>query len=129
MSICREASEKERAHVGPVSGLQVANTAGLFNRRIDFTVDSTGLWPTLQNIKGVHYRKSCASSGACLIASSGYQQFCTGKINSVCISCCNTALCNGPRPRKRTPPSAAAALDHSGPLVLSVLLLGQAALC
>ncbi|XP_056431170.1 ly6/PLAUR domain-containing protein 1-like [Gadus chalcogrammus] len=80
---------------------------------------------------GVHYRKSCASSGACLISSSGYQQFCTGKINSVCISCCNTALCNGPRPRKRAPPSAAAALDHSGPLVLSVLLLllGHAALC
>ncbi|KAG7502560.1 hypothetical protein JOB18_022515 [Solea senegalensis] len=52
---------------------------------------------------GVHYRKSCASSGACLIASSGYQQFCTGKLNSVCISCCNTPLCNGPK-RKRTLP-------------------------
>ncbi|KAG5851730.1 hypothetical protein ANANG_G00054850, partial [Anguilla anguilla] len=50
---------------------------------------------------GVHYRKSCASSGACLIASSGYQQFCTGKLHSVCISCCNTPLCNGPRQKKR----------------------------
>nr|XP_033471304.1 ly6/PLAUR domain-containing protein 1-like [Epinephelus lanceolatus] len=56
---------------------------------------------------GIHYRKSCASSGACLIASSGYQQFCTGRLNSVCISCCNTPLCNGPR-RKRPVPSAAA---------------------
>ncbi|XP_034034653.1 ly6/PLAUR domain-containing protein 1-like [Thalassophryne amazonica] len=55
---------------------------------------------------GIHYRKSCASSGACLIASSGYQQFCTGKLNSVCISCCNTPLCNGPK-RKRPIPSAA----------------------
>ncbi|XP_036401716.1 ly6/PLAUR domain-containing protein 1-like [Megalops cyprinoides] len=58
---------------------------------------------------GVHYRKSCASSGACLIASSGYQQFCTGKLHSVCISCCNTPLCNGPRQKKRPIPSSAAA--------------------
>ncbi|TMS11709.1 Ly6/PLAUR domain-containing protein 1 [Larimichthys crocea] len=57
---------------------------------------------------GIHYRKSCASSGACLIASSGYQQFCTGNMNSVCISCCSTPLCNGPR-KKRPIPSAAAA--------------------
>ncbi|KAG7463967.1 hypothetical protein MATL_G00182230 [Megalops atlanticus] len=57
---------------------------------------------------GVHYRKSCASSGACLIASSGYQQFCTGKLHSVCISCCNTPLCNGPRQKKRPIPSSAA---------------------
>ncbi|XP_060716338.1 ly6/PLAUR domain-containing protein 1-like [Tachysurus vachellii] len=56
---------------------------------------------------GVHYRKSCASSGACLIASSGYQQFCTGKLNSVCITCCNTPLCNGPRHRRRPPGSPA----------------------
>ncbi|XP_051993849.1 ly6/PLAUR domain-containing protein 1-like [Xyrauchen texanus] len=55
---------------------------------------------------GVHYRKSCASSGACLIASSGYQQFCTGKLNSVCISCCNTPLCNGPRHKRRALSSA-----------------------
>ncbi|XP_059184267.1 ly6/PLAUR domain-containing protein 1-like isoform X1 [Centropristis striata] len=63
---------------------------------------------------GIHYRKSCASSGACLIASSGYQQFCTGRLNSVCISCCNTPLCNGPR-RKRPVPSAAMS---SRPLLL-----------
>ncbi|NWV26722.1 LYPD1 protein, partial [Origma solitaria] len=51
---------------------------------------------------GIMYRKSCASSAACLIASAGYQSFCSpGKVNSVCISCCNTPLCNGPRPRKR----------------------------
>uniref|UniRef100_A0A4W4GEQ1 LY6/PLAUR domain containing 1 n=1 Tax=Electrophorus electricus TaxID=8005 RepID=A0A4W4GEQ1_ELEEL len=54
---------------------------------------------------GIHYRKSCASSGACLIASSGYQQFCTGKLNSVCITCCSTPLCNGPR-LKRQPPGS-----------------------
>ncbi|XP_058510744.1 ly6/PLAUR domain-containing protein 1-like [Solea solea] len=66
---------------------------------------------------GVHYRKSCASSGACLIASSGYQQFCTGRLNSVCISCCNTPLCNGPK-RKRTLPSAAPPrLPHGGGLL------------
>ncbi|KAJ8255206.1 hypothetical protein GJAV_G00202270 [Gymnothorax javanicus] len=58
------------------------------------------------NVTGVHYRKSCASSGACLIASSGYQQFCTGKLHSVCISCCNTPLCNGPRQKKRPALSA-----------------------
>ncbi|NXO01338.1 LYPD1 protein, partial [Rhinopomastus cyanomelas] len=51
---------------------------------------------------GIMYRKSCASSAACLIASAGYQSFCSpGKVNSVCISCCNTPLCNGPRPKKR----------------------------
>nr|XP_023700357.1 ly6/PLAUR domain-containing protein 1-like [Paramormyrops kingsleyae]XP_023700358.1 ly6/PLAUR domain-containing protein 1-like [Paramormyrops kingsleyae] len=56
---------------------------------------------------GVHYRKSCASSGACLIASSGYQQFCTGRLHSVCISCCNTPLCNGPRKKTHLVPSTA----------------------
>uniref|UniRef100_A0A665WKK2 LY6/PLAUR domain containing 1 n=1 Tax=Echeneis naucrates TaxID=173247 RepID=A0A665WKK2_ECHNA len=61
---------------------------------------------------GIHYRKSCASSGACLIASSGYQQFCTGKLNSVCITCCNTPLCNGPRQKKRPQPSAAIYKQH-----------------
>ncbi|KAL1021890.1 hypothetical protein UPYG_G00019370 [Umbra pygmaea] len=59
---------------------------------------------------GIHYRKSCASSGACLIASSGYQPFCTGKLNSVCIHCCNTPLCNGPQRKKRPPLSAATSL-------------------
>ncbi|XP_056444446.1 ly6/PLAUR domain-containing protein 1-like [Gadus chalcogrammus] len=57
---------------------------------------------------GVHYRKSCASSGACLISSSGYQQFCTGRLHSVCISCCSQPLCNGPR-RRRSQPSASSA--------------------
>uniref|UniRef100_A0A8C2WNU4 Ly6/PLAUR domain-containing protein 1 n=1 Tax=Cyclopterus lumpus TaxID=8103 RepID=A0A8C2WNU4_CYCLU len=68
---------------------------------------------------GIHYRKSCASSGACLIASSGYQQFCTGRLNSVCISCCNTPLCNGPR-RKRPAPSAAS--NRPPPLLLTFSL-------
>ncbi|CAM4462187.1 unnamed protein product [Leuciscus chuanchicus] len=70
---------------------------------------------------GVHYRKSCASSGACLIASSGYQQFCTGKLNSVCISCCNTPLCNGPRHRRRAL-SCACALPAPAPALLAALL-------
>ncbi|XP_028446283.1 ly6/PLAUR domain-containing protein 1 [Perca flavescens] len=73
---------------------------------------------------GIHYRKSCASSGACLIASSGYQQFCTGKLNSVCITCCNTPLCNGPRQKKRPQPSAAIALTTPQLLVVSLYILG-----
>ncbi|KAJ0062283.1 hypothetical protein NL108_002594 [Boleophthalmus pectinirostris] len=73
---------------------------------------------------GIHYRKSCASSGACLIASSGYQQFCTGRLNSVCITCCNTPLCNGPKRRKPVP-SGAPALDHTLPPLLLLLLLLQ----
>ncbi|XP_034418208.1 ly6/PLAUR domain-containing protein 1-like [Cyclopterus lumpus] len=81
---------------------------------------------------GIHYRKSCASSGACLIASSGYQQFCTGKLNSVCITCCNAPLCNGPRQKKR-PQSAAAAVTPTAPrlhvFALSVVLLLSSALC
>ncbi|KAM3585599.1 uncharacterized protein V6R79_022228 [Siganus canaliculatus] len=67
---------------------------------------------------GIHYRKSCASSGACLIASSGYQQFCTGRLNSVCISCCNTPLCNGPRRKRPIPSTAAASLQTNRELVL-----------
>ncbi|KAL6482486.1 hypothetical protein MHYP_G00105660 [Metynnis hypsauchen] len=67
---------------------------------------------------GIHYRKSCASSGACLIASSGYQQFCTGKLNSVCITCCNTPLCNGPRTKRRLAGSSAALLHHTHPSIL-----------
>lgn len=70
---------------------------------------------------GIHYRKSCASSGACLIASSGYQQFCTGRLNSVCITCCNTPLCNGPK-RKRPLPNGAPTLGAQ------LLLLGTATL-
>ncbi|KAE8574145.1 hypothetical protein XENTR_v10024996, partial [Xenopus tropicalis] len=70
------------------------------------------------------YRKSCASSGACLIASAGYQSFCTpGKGNSVCISCCNTPLCNGPRAKKRGS-SAPALQGHvwATPVLLMVAL-------
>ncbi|XP_029935945.1 ly6/PLAUR domain-containing protein 1-like [Myripristis murdjan] len=80
---------------------------------------------------GIHYRKSCASSGACLIASSGYQQFCTGKLNSVCITCCNTPLCNGPRQKKRPLPSTASTLSqsHSPILPLSVLFVISLTLC
>ncbi|XP_018581301.1 ly6/PLAUR domain-containing protein 1-like [Scleropages formosus] len=48
---------------------------------------------------GVSYRKACASFTTCLIVSAGYQSFCSpGHVGSVCISCCNTPLCNGPRP-------------------------------
>ncbi|XP_029631492.1 ly6/PLAUR domain-containing protein 1-like [Salmo trutta] len=48
---------------------------------------------------GVTYRKACASFSTCLIVSAGYQSFCVpGRVGSVCISCCNTPLCNGPRP-------------------------------
>ncbi|KAG7467534.1 hypothetical protein MATL_G00154750 [Megalops atlanticus] len=72
---------------------------------------------------GVHYRKSCASSGACLIASSGYQQFCTGKLHSVCISCCNTPLCNGPRQKKRPIPSAVPPTPRPRPSSCLLLLL------
>uniref|UniRef100_A0A8C9S3Q3 LY6/PLAUR domain containing 1 n=1 Tax=Scleropages formosus TaxID=113540 RepID=A0A8C9S3Q3_SCLFO len=47
----------------------------------------------------VSYRKACASFTTCLIVSAGYQSFCSpGHVGSVCISCCNTPLCNGPRP-------------------------------
>ncbi|XP_041935033.1 ly6/PLAUR domain-containing protein 1-like [Alosa sapidissima] len=72
---------------------------------------------------GIHYRKSCASSGACLIASSGYQQFCTGELNSVCITCCDTPLCNGPKLKKRPVLSAAPSPPWARPLLLSPLLL------
>ncbi|XP_025759393.1 ly6/PLAUR domain-containing protein 1 isoform X2 [Oreochromis niloticus] len=85
----------------------------------------------LAALRGVHYRKSCASSGACLIASSGYQQFCTGKLNSVCISCCNTPLCNGPRQKKRPQPSAAITLNTPRLPVLSfnIIILLSSILC
>ncbi|XP_061547984.1 ly6/PLAUR domain-containing protein 1-like [Phycodurus eques] len=72
---------------------------------------------------GIHYRKSCASSGACLIASSGYQQFCTGKMNSVCITCCNTSLCNGPRHKKRPQASASVSLTAPYFTVFALLVL------
>ncbi|XP_061413687.1 ly6/PLAUR domain-containing protein 1 isoform X1 [Lethenteron reissneri] len=77
---------------------------------------------------GTFYRKSCASSAACLIASAGYQTFCVpGRMGSVCISCCGTALCNGPRPARRrnsawrsAPPPGAVAV-----LLLQLLLLQE----
>lgn len=73
-------------------------------------------------VAGVMYRKSCASSAACLIASAGYQSFCSpGKLNSVCISCCNTPLCNGPRPKKRS--SSALALRPGLPTTVVLLHL------
>ncbi|MEQ2278549.1 hypothetical protein AMECASPLE_000105, partial [Ameca splendens] len=70
----------------------------------------------------IHYRKSCASSGACLIASSGYQQFCTGRLNSVCITCCNTPLCNGLK-RKRPVPSAATSNRRALLFLIAPMLL------
>ncbi|CAL8390575.1 unnamed protein product [Boreogadus saida] len=66
-------------------------------------VQDTCQQEVLVTADGVHYRKSCASSGACLISSSGYQQFCTGRLHSVCISCCSRRLCNGPRRRAEQP--------------------------
>ncbi|XP_035934984.1 ly6/PLAUR domain-containing protein 1 isoform X1 [Halichoerus grypus] len=78
----------------------------------------------MEQSAGIMYRKSCASSAACLIASAGYQSFCSpGKLNSVCISCCNTPLCNGPRPKKRS--SSALALR---PGLRTTILLLQLAL-
>lgn len=85
-------------------------------------------WPVQVNpalwvcVAGIMYRKSCASSAACLIASAGYQSFCSpGKLNSVCISCCNTPLCNGPRPKKRS--SSASALQPGLPTTFLLLKL------
>lgn len=76
----------------------------------------------MEQSAGIMYRKSCASSAACLIASAGYQSFCSpGKLNSVCISCCNTPLCNGPRPKKRS--SSALALQPGLPTTILLLKL------
>ncbi|KAM4859150.1 ly6/PLAUR domain-containing protein 1 isoform 3-T3 [Thomomys bottae] len=76
----------------------------------------------MEQSAGIMYRKSCASSAACLIASAGYQSFCSpGKLNSVCISCCNTPLCNGPRPKKRG--SSASALRPGLPSTILLLTL------
>ncbi|XP_029461214.1 ly6/PLAUR domain-containing protein 1 isoform X2 [Rhinatrema bivittatum] len=73
---------------------------------------------------GIMYRKSCASSGACLITSAGYQSFCApGKLDSVCISCCNTPLCNGPRLKKRVNSAAKLRAGTRATLLLFVLAL------
>ncbi|CAD7692899.1 unnamed protein product [Nyctereutes procyonoides] len=70
----------------------------------------------------IMYRKSRASLAACLVTSAGYQSFCSpGKLNSVCISCCNTPLCNGPRPKKRS--SSALALRPGLPTTILLLQL------
>uniref|UniRef100_A0A8C5DP57 Ly6/PLAUR domain-containing protein 1-like n=2 Tax=Gouania willdenowi TaxID=441366 RepID=A0A8C5DP57_GOUWI len=71
---------------------------------------------------GIHYRKSCASSGACLISSSGYQQFCTGRLNSVCISCCNTPLCNGQIKRRPGHSQAPPMLSFDAAVLLMMIL-------
>ncbi|KAG5836292.1 ly6/PLAUR domain-containing protein 1-like [Anguilla rostrata] len=67
-------------------------------------------------VNGVSYRKACASFTTCLVVSAGYQSFCSpGRVGSVCISCCNTPLCNGPRPPRI---SLASALRPLPPLLL-----------
>uniref|UniRef100_A0AAY4CZE5 Ly6/PLAUR domain-containing protein 1-like n=2 Tax=Denticeps clupeoides TaxID=299321 RepID=A0AAY4CZE5_9TELE len=83
----------------------------------------TPLWASGLIKDRIHYRKSCASSGACLIASSGYQQFCTGKLHSVCITCCNTPLCNGPKQKRPVPSTAPPPDPLPAAIFLTVLLL------
>nr|XP_032800565.1 ly6/PLAUR domain-containing protein 1 isoform X1 [Petromyzon marinus] len=75
---------------------------------------------------GTFYRKSCASSAACLIAAAGYQRFCRpGRMGSVCISCCNTAFCNGPRPARRRNSARRSAPPPGAVAVLLLQLLLQ----
>ncbi|KAI5627729.1 hypothetical protein C0J50_8370, partial [Silurus asotus] len=70
----------------------------------------------------VYYRKACASYTTCLIASAGYQRFCSpGRVGSVCISCCNTPLCNGPRPPHTHSTAHTHTYTHSR-ILLSVLM-------
>lgn len=77
---------------------------------------------------GVFYRKACASYTTCLITSAGYQRFCSpGRVGSVCISCCNTPLCNGPRPPHTHSTGHAHTYTHSQHL-LSILTLVAVAL-
>ncbi|XP_062323306.1 ly6/PLAUR domain-containing protein 1-like [Osmerus eperlanus] len=67
---------------------------------------------------GVSHRKACASYTTCLIVSAGYQPFCVpGRVGSVCITCCNTHLCNGPHP-----PRISMAPPHS-PAVSTTLMI------
>ncbi|KAF7693020.1 ly6/PLAUR domain-containing protein 1-like [Silurus meridionalis] len=77
----------------------------------------------MENTHGVYYRKACASYTTCLIASAGYQRFCSpGRVGSVCISCCNTPLCNGPRPPHTHSTAHTHTYTHSQ-ILLSVLTL------
>ncbi|KAG9260443.1 ly6/PLAUR domain-containing protein 1-like [Astyanax mexicanus] len=70
---------------------------------------------------GVSYRKACASYTTCLIASAGYQPFCSpGRVGSVCISCCNTPLCNGPRPPRISTAHSHTPLRHLLALSITV---------
>ncbi|XP_063072749.1 ly6/PLAUR domain-containing protein 1-like [Engraulis encrasicolus] len=69
----------------------------------------------------ITYRKQCATYSTCLIAETGYQSFCNpGHRGSICISCCDTPLCNGPRPPRANPapPTHAPLL---GPTLLMLL--------
>ncbi|XP_038608359.1 ly6/PLAUR domain-containing protein 1 [Tachyglossus aculeatus] len=78
----------------------------------------------MEQSSGTLYRKACASSAACLIASAGYQSFCSpGKVNSVCISCCSTPLCNGPRTRRLPANAGARARPGDPPGILPAALL------
>ena len=64
------------------------------------------------------HRKACASYTTCLIVSAGYQPFCVpGRVGSVCITCCNTHLCNGPQP-----PRISMAPPHS-PAISTTLMI------
>ncbi|XP_026873343.1 ly6/PLAUR domain-containing protein 1-like [Electrophorus electricus] len=70
---------------------------------------------------GVSYRKACASYTTCLIAAAGYQRFCSpGRVGSVCISCCNTPLCNGPRPPRISKAHTLSLVSHTHLLALVV---------
>ncbi|XP_032812831.1 ly6/PLAUR domain-containing protein 1-like isoform X2 [Petromyzon marinus] len=79
--------------------------------------------------QGTFYRKSCASSAACHIASAGYQSFCMpGRVRSVCISCCDTPLCNGPRSSKHRIVDNSAGARQARPALLACAYLFLSAL-
>ncbi|KAL2090558.1 hypothetical protein ACEWY4_012821 [Coilia grayii] len=72
----------------------------------------------------ITYRKQCATYSTCLIAEAGYQSFCNpGHRGSICISCCQTPLCNGPRPPSTNSSPRHAPLSHT-PLVLLAVATG-----
>uniref|UniRef100_UPI00398E857E ly6/PLAUR domain-containing protein 1-like n=1 Tax=Pristiophorus japonicus TaxID=55135 RepID=UPI00398E857E len=61
---------------------------------------------------GTFFRKACASFSTCLLTSAGYQAFCTPtKVGSICISCCNTPLCNGPRAARKQNSTSSSAIS------------------